>query len=106
MRFGVIILGLILLGGCSSYFVVDGVSVIGTDKTFEDHFISLTSGKNCSTVRREKGQSYCEEDEITRLPNVHCYRTLGKITCYDKPDPYRNGQNKVGENDHNYLKNP
>ena len=105
MRLGVAILGLLLLSGCG-FLVADGVSVIGTDKTIEDHFVSLTSGKNCSTVRTEQGLAYCEEDEVNLQPNVYCYRTLGKVTCYDKPDPYRNKQQKVGENDHNYVKKP
>ncbi len=106
MRIGVALLGLLLLGGCGGYFVADGITVIGTDKTLEDHFISLTSGKNCSTIRSEQGLTYCEEDEVNLLPNVYCYRTLGKVTCYDKPDPYSNRQQKVGENEHNYLKKP
>jgi len=35
----------------------------GTEKTIEDHVISLSSGKNCSSVRKEKGLTYCVEDE-------------------------------------------
>ena len=64
---------------------VEGVSVMATDKTVGDHVISLSSGKNCSTLRKDRGLTYCEEDEKTPLMNVYCYRTLGEITCYDKP---------------------
>lgn len=36
--------------------------------------------------------------------DIYCYRTLGEITCYDRPDPYNGGQRKVGGNDHNMIK--
>ena len=29
--------------------------------------------------------TYCEEDEKVPQMNVFCYRTLGEITCYDRP---------------------
>lgn len=83
---------LILLGGCGlipGIGQVEAVSTMGTSKTFSDHIVSIASGKNCSSVRRERGLTYCEEDE-PRPPPVsrHCYRTLGSVTCYDRPDPY------------------
>lgn len=64
---------------------VEGVSVMATDKTVVDHVISLSSGKDCSSVRRELGMTYCKEDEVTPPMNVYCYHTLGEVTCYDQP---------------------
>lgn len=95
------------LAGCSSIpgvAQIQGVSVIGTDKTIEDHAISLASGKNCSTIRREKGLTYCEEDEPKVKPNIYCYKTLAKVTCYDRPNPYHGRQKKMGEDNVNVAK--
>ena len=81
----------------------DAVALVGTDKTIVDHFVSISSGKNCSTVRREQGLHYCEEDEPEIIPRVYCYNTLGRVTCYDRPDPYRSGAQKIGDNRHNLV---
>ena len=80
------------------------LSIMGTDKTIADHVISLGSGKNCSTVRRERGLHYCEEDEPQVRPDVYCYNTLARVTCYKQPDPYLNGSRILGNNDHNLVK--
>lgn len=83
---------------------VQGAFVIGTDKTIEDHVISLTSGKNCSTLRRERGLTYCEEDEPNINHNIYCYKTIGNVTCYDRPDPHKGRYQRVDRNDHNLAK--
>ncbi len=83
---------------------VEALTVVGTDKTIVDHVVSLTSGKNCSSVRREQGLYYCEEDEPNVKPEVYCYHTLGSVTCYDRPDPHDGRYQKVGENGHNLVK--
>lgn len=102
--FAIAIAGLFLLGvgACEPIGLVEGASTILTDKTFTDHIVSWSSGKNCSTVRYNLGQTYCEEDEPNPTPNVYCYRTLGDVTCYDRPDPYDGRQRKIGDNDHNF----
>ena len=45
--------------------------------------------------------TYCLEDEAVPNPDIHCYRTLGNVTCYERPHPFH--QQKVGENDHNLV---
>ncbi|MEK9671028.1 MAG: hypothetical protein VW268_00805 [Rhodospirillaceae bacterium] len=86
---------LIALAGCE-VIAADGVTVMATQKTLLDHAVSVGSGKNCSTIRRERGLSYCVEDEKKPKMNVYCYRTLGEVTCYDKP--VRDGQQeRVGQ---------
>jgi len=77
---------------------VDILTVMGTDKTVVDHVVSLSSGKNCSAIRLEKGLHYCEEDEPQIQQNIYCYNTLGSVTCYSRPDPYQGRQQKLGEN--------
>lgn len=94
----------IIASGIPGVAEVDALTVVGTDKTITDHIISLTSGKNCSTVRREKGMHYCEEDEPKVEPAVYCYKTLASVSCYDRPDPYKEGYRKMGDNEHNMVK--
>ncbi len=84
--------------------MVDGAVVIGSDKTMIDHVISMASGKDCSLVRKERGMTYCKEDEVVPRPEVYCYRELAKVTCYDKPDTRQRDRPQVGDNDHNYIK--
>ena len=91
-------------GGCADLGVVEGGAIIATDKSFSDHIISFTSGKDCSTVRREKGLSYCKEDEVFIQQNIFCYETLGSVTCYERPDPHKGGHQKLGDNSHNLIK--
>ena len=93
------------VGACSlvpPIAALEGASAWGTGKTVSDHVISISSGKNCSTVRREIGRTYCEEDEANPPTTVYCYPTLGEVTCYNRPDPYNDGrQRRVDANDHN-----
>lgn len=96
-----------VVGGCTflpEATVANSAAVIGTDKTFADHIVSLASGKNCSTVRTERGLEYCEEDEIIPKPDVYCYRELAGVTCYDKPDARRGDHGRLGNNDHNLVR--
>lgn len=66
---------------------LEGASVIATDKTLIDHYVSYATGKNCSIIRREQGRTYCEEDELGESEEVYCYRTLGNVNCYAEPVP-------------------
>jgi len=75
--------------------VSTGVTM-ATDKTLSDHFVSYQTGKDCSTVRVEQGRTYCREDEPNPIPNVHCYRTIGDVTCYSEPDPQRKLDDRIG----------
>ncbi len=105
MRRVFFIAGLVVLAavsGCANIPVfaeAEGVSTVLTKKTVTDHIVSLASGKNCSTVRVDRGQSYCVEDEINPPPKVYCYRTLGSVSCYNEPDPYKGGQKAIGRDE-------
>ena len=98
---------LVVLSGCGAFFPTtgaEGLSVVTTKKTIADHVISLTSGKNCSHVRQRRGLTYCEEDEKTITPRVYCYKTLARVTCYDRPDPHRGRYIELGKDEHNKVK--
>lgn len=86
MRRFVILCLLALVSGCAGYATgVEGLSAVATQKTLSDHIVSLASGKDCSSVRKEMGLTYCKEDEKTPPMNVYCYNTLGEPTCYKAP---------------------
>lgn len=117
MRFVIIAAAMFLLSACGTVVgtsglngvvpgvaQIEGATIVGTGKTIEDHIISLASGKDCSTARSQRGLTYCKEDEVHYKPDVHCYRNLGEVTCYDKPDPKRRGEREIGNNDYNFKK--
>jgi hypothetical protein len=81
-------------GGCVA--AIGAGTVAATDKTPVDHLVSLVTGKDCSIVRRDRGLTYCVEDDVTPPVRVHCYPTLGEATCYAAPDPFPGGQRKLG----------
>lgn len=89
-----------------TFGAVEGFSLMGSDKTLVDHAVSYGSGKDCSTIRREQGLTYCAEDMPQIRQNIYCYRDLGGVTCYDRNDPHGPNQNqqRVDRNDHNLAK--
>jgi hypothetical protein len=105
MRLLSVVACLFLLGACSSipqFAGAEAASVVVTDKTFTDHIVSLGSGKNCSTLRTQADLTYCEEDEVAAKYVSYCYRTLGNVTCYDRPNPFNGRQQIIDEK----LENP
>lgn len=84
-----------------TFTAIEGISLINSDKTVLDHAISVGSGKDCSTLRKQKGLTYCVEDTPVAQQQLYCYRDLGGVTCYDKPAPNRSSQQRVDRNEHN-----
>ncbi|MDP2700025.1 hypothetical protein [Thalassospira sp.] len=76
------------------YVALDVVSIINTDKTIVDHIVSLSTGRDCSTIRKIDGKTYCKQDPIPEPP-LYCYRSLAAVTCYQTPDPYNTGAQTV-----------
>ncbi|PHS78802.1 MAG: hypothetical protein COB59_05210 [Rhodospirillaceae bacterium] len=70
-----------------NFSIISTGLVMGSDKTLSDHIESYRTGKDCSTVRMEKGRTYCREDEPNPIPKVTCYRTLADVVCYSVADP-------------------
>lgn len=75
---------------------LNAISIISTDKTIVDHIVSFARRKNCSSVRVELGQTYCEEDEPTVEDEVFCFATLGDVSCYANPEPYAGDYKSIG----------
>lgn len=78
--------------------LLESGSVVATDKTVSDHVVSRITGRDCSTVRVERGESYCVESvpAVPPPPPVYCEETLGGVDCYTHPDAYKQGRQPVG----------
>ena len=91
------------LAGCdpASQAMLAGASLVTfvhTDKTFGDHFSTWAFDKDCSVLSLANGEKYCSEfvteEEIqaaeaeaaAQLAATYCYRTLGRINCFQQPD--------------------
>ena len=103
-------LGACLLGltACepSTQVMLSGASLVSlahTDKTLGDHFNTWAFDKDCSILQFSNGEDYCQEyeDEAAKAaeaaaqPVLHCYRTIGGVSCYEKPDRSASAQTKV-----------
>lgn len=100
------LIGALAVAGCDAgtFMAASGASLMGSDKTIVDHAISVGSGKDCSILRTERGLTYCKEDMPKVRQNLYCYRDLGGVTCYDKPNPNNDFQQRVDINDQNRAK--
>lgn len=65
-------------------------TIIVTDKTMVDHFVSFLREEDCSTVRASIGEKYCRPIRVayTPPPEPFCYRSLAKVSCFATPNPY------------------
>lgn len=92
------------LTGCASnlatpagIFLASTAVVINEDKTPTDLIASAMTGMDCDTIRksRDKGPLCRPEEEAVIERPIFCYRTLGTINCFDRPDPYGYPQRTV-----------
>src|SRR5689334_5065891 len=81
---------LLVLAGCdptaagvTAAVGVGSVAVIG--RTPVDAVVSLASGRDCSVVRLDRGQSYCRPEEPPPTPPPYCTRSLGSVDCWRQP---------------------
>ncbi len=78
----------LLLGGCTDLAV----------GTFDAKLSQITDAK-CSYAHVLVGDSYCQSRTVaTATPPLYCFRSLGRVDCYDRPDPYAiNGSGRALE---------
>ncbi|MEH6527303.1 MAG: hypothetical protein V7723_14620 [Sneathiella sp.] len=54
-----------------------------------DKQISEYAGISCSATNLSIGEDYCQSPTETFLQaSVYCYKTMGGVDCYRKPNPY------------------
>lgn len=61
-------------------------SVAAIHRTPFDAVYSLVTGKDCSAVRLDRGQSYCRPEEPPPGAQPFCTRSLGVVDCWQQPD--------------------
>ena len=94
------------LSGCAEMGLVfvgaNMATIIHADKTIPDFAISAQKKQNCSLLHAAKNEPYCQplpEDPRRALADLaatrYCYRTLGTITCYDRPDYMASAETRV-----------
>ena len=80
------------------------VSLVYTDKTLGDQAASFALKEDCSILYAADNESYCQkwapEGEQNRAMatlagSLYCYRTLGGISCYDRPDYMASNQTRL-----------
>ncbi len=83
---------LLLLAGCGPallpWAAAEAASVMVFDRGLGDLVVSAVSGRDCSVVRLDRGESYCrpEEPPPSRLPV--CTRSLGAVDCWRVAPPH------------------
>ena len=99
------------LTGCGgdvglALFAASTASFIHTDKTVYDHAVSWTTKRDCSVLYLANDADYCKPPEPIERSQVaymtsalFCYRTLGGVTCYDRPDYTASSQTRVNFGD-------
>ena len=77
-------------------------SFVHTEKTLVDHAVSWATEKDCAALHTANNEPYCQSyppDPRERLAetaeSLHCYRTLGTVTCYEQPDRWASRQTRV-----------
>jgi hypothetical protein len=105
-RTAVLFATLLALAGCSGPGVLlAGASLatlIHTDKMPADHLAGYVTEKDCSVLHTVAKEPYCqnaEPDGHERLAamsaRLYCYRTLGGVSCYDRPDYSASSQTRL-----------
>lgn len=64
---------------------VELVSIAVFGRGVGDIGISAVSGRDCSVVRLDRGQSYCAARDTGPAPDVFCTRSLGAVDCWEDP---------------------
>ena len=75
---------------------------IHTDKTVMDHAVGLSTDRDCSILYLARDQDYCkpqvpiEAGQVAYMSQaLYCYRTLGGVSCYDRPDYTASSQTRI-----------
>ncbi|GGC60019.1 hypothetical protein GCM10011504_42810 [Siccirubricoccus deserti] len=82
----------LFLAGCESampvtagLFIGNIASVTTIGRTLPDAAVSLVTGRDCSLVRLDRGQSYCRAEEPPPVPQPYCTRSIGRVDCWRSP---------------------
>ncbi len=79
------------LASCAPGTVVPVVGGAGIDiavfhRDLFDMLVSGLSGRDCSVVRLDRGETYCRPVEPPTPPIPYCTRSLGVVDCWADPE--------------------
>ena len=63
----------------------EGASVAVFGRGLGDIVVSAASGRDCSVVRLDRGQTYCAPRDAPPAPPPFCTRSLGVVDCWADP---------------------
>ncbi len=98
------LLGLNACGGEVGLMVVGAsmATLIHTDKTIVDHAVGRSTDQDCSVLYLARDEDYCkplipiEPSQVAYMAStLYCYRTLGGVSCYDRPDYSASSQTRI-----------
>lgn len=81
----------LLLPGCAGlafWAAAEGTSVMVFDRSVTDVVVSAVSGRDCSIVRLDRGESYCRPEEQAPARQPVCTRSLGAVDCWRAAPPH------------------
>ena len=90
MRIGPMLLFVLVLPcGCGweppgALLAADVASVVVFGRSLGDLGYSAISGRDCSVVRLDRGQTYCAPRDVA-VREAYCTRTLGAVDCWADP---------------------
>lgn len=102
-RFGFLLSMGLMVSGCTglepglALFTGATATTINADKLPTDLLAEYVTGLNCSSPRQSRdGGPLCRphDQSVIEKPK-YCYRSIAAVTCYDEPDPYRDGAEEV-----------
>ena len=77
-------------------------TLIHTDKTVADLAVSWYTKEDCSLLYAAEDEPYCqpyeplEKDQVAFMNStLYCYRTLGGVSCYDRPDYTASNETRI-----------
>lgn len=90
----------LLLAGCGweppgALLAFDAASVVVFGRSLGDIGYSALSGRDCSVVRLDRGQTYCVPRATVR--DAYCTRTLATVDCWADPAILPVPQPNVGD---------
>jgi hypothetical protein len=96
------LLGAACVAGCVPGTVVPLTLGLGADvaifhRTVPDLIYSGITGRDCSMVRLDRGESYCRPVDPPVPPQPYCTRSLGMVDCWAQPDRMPNLPPQVAE---------
>lgn len=79
------------LSGCTAGVVVPVAGAFGADvailhRTVLDTIYSALTGRDCSMVRLDRGESYCKPVDPPVPPIPYCTRSLAGVDCWAHPE--------------------